>query len=561
MLSIFQSIDFKGDKKNEHVICTSWGEGQASTDISPAGLMKLDLLGLDTITVVSKCIALASKRYKRNVWNEIDSWTMDFSDEKVAAEFATGRGVGLHQLSEVDQGLAKFAKELKPKCIEDLTAMIAMYRPGSIEFLEQYKRRAHGREDVDPVHPMYDEIVKETYGIIVYQEQIMHILNKIGGVELRTAYQIIKAISKKKDSAIQSARAEFVSGAIKHDMRESDANEIFDLIEKFAGYGFNKAHAASYAELSWITAYLRANYTIEFYASLLNSTPNKSKTKKGVQQDRKVEVVMRQAQSCGIKILPPAIGLSSGSWRIGKNNSLIAPMSIVNSVGENVGDALRDAHKDHSFENIFEFLEWIESRKGVCNAGALKSCAKAGAFRTFNIPPAQAHDLIIAWTGFRPSKKNGTQTEQLKNLLEEDGGEVYRTVLDPEIRMIFEREAMGFAFWCNPWNMNSRTEKILLLAKEGRIKSHSDRRFRDKRRPFLVTAIRPHVDKNGGNMAFLSLSTIDGESIKGVAFARTWKKCRMQVDNIYLLSGTFDPKGDYMISDIKRPAINIDSVE
>lgn len=550
-----------GDKSGEHVIVTAWGEGQASSDISPTGLMKLDLLGLDTITVVSQCIALASQRHNRDVWSELDSWKMDYADSKVAAEFATGRGVGLHQLSEVDQGLAKFAKELKPSRVEDVTAMVALYRPGSIEFLEQYKRRAHGLEEADSVHPIYDEIVAETYGIIVYQEQIMHVLNRIGGIELREAYKIIKAISKKKIKDIQAARDAFIKGAESHDMDDRTANEIFDLIEKFAGYGFNKAHAASYAELSWVTAYLRANYPIEFYIALLNSTKNQAKRKKGQEQDRKIEVVMRQASAAGIKILPPAIGLSGGTWRIGKGNALIAPLSIVSGVGETAADHVRAAHRKHKFKTIFELLEWAEGNKGKINAGALKSCAKAGAFRTFRLPPAQAYDLIVAWSGFNPTKKNGTQLEQLKRQLEEDGGEVYRTIIDPEVRMSFEREALGFAFWHNPWNLNDRLNKIVRLSEAGRIHSHTETRLRDKRRPFLITSIRPHTDRKGGKMAFLTLSTIDGDTVKAVAFSRTWKKCRAHVDNVYLIAGTFDNKGDYIVADMKRPLVNLDGVE
>ena len=550
-----------GDKSGEHVIVTAWGEGQASSDIGPTGLMKLDLLGLDTITVVSSCIALATKRHNRDVWGELDSWKMDYADPKVAAEFASGRGVGLHQLSEVDQGLAKFAKELKPKRVEDVTAMVALYRPGSIEFLEQYKRRAHGFEDTDSVHPIYDEIVAETYGIIVYQEQIMHILNRIGGIELREAYKIIKAISKKKIKDIQAARDAFIKGADAHDMDKRTAGEIFSLIEKFAGYGFNKAHAASYAELSWVTAYLRANYPIEFYVALLNSTKNQAKRKKGQEQDRKIEVVMRQAQQAGIKILPPAIGLSGGTWRIGKGDTLIAPLSIIGGVGETAAEHVRAAHKKHKFKTIFEFLAWAQDNRGKINSGAIKSCAKAGAFRTYKLPPAQAFDLVNAWSSYKPSKGRGTQLDQLERQLQEDGGEVYRTIIDPEVRMAFERDAIGFSFWHNSWNLNDRLNKIVRLSEAGRVHSHTERRLRDKRRPFLVTSIRHHTDRKGGKMAFLTLSTIDGDTVKAVAFSRTWKKCKVRVDNVYLIAGTFDNKGDYLIADLKRPCINIDGVE
>jgi len=549
------------DSIKEHIITTAWGEGQASSDISPTGLMKLDLLGLDTITVVSRTIQMASKRHKRNVLLEVDSWQMDFADPKVAKEFASGRGMGLHQLSEVDQGLAKFSAELKPTRVEDVTAMVAMYRPGSIEFLEQYKRRAHGRESAESIHPIYDEIVAETYGIVVYQEQIMHILNRIGSIPLREAYGVIKAIGKKKDADIRSARNQFIEGAKKHDISNKDSSEIFDLIEKFAGYGFNKAHAASYAELSWITAYLRANYRLEFYSCLLNSTPNKKKKKKGMDQDRKVEVVMRQAQASGIRILPPAIGLSAGSWKLSKSGGLIAPLSVISQVGEGAADAINDAWKKHKWATIFDFLEWCQSNKSVVNSQALKLMARGGAFKTFRMSPSQSFDIVRAWSEYKPSKKKGTQIEQLKAALAEDGSEIYRTIDEPDIRLFFEREAIGFAFWCNPWNLMGRSEKIVNLIDSGKILSHTDKKFRDKRRPFLVTNIRNHTDKNGGKMAFLTLAAIDGTNAKGVAFSRTWARCNsVKVDGIYLTAGSYDSKGDYMIADVKRPFISIDSI-
>lgn len=544
----------------EHVITTAWGEGQASTDISPTGLMKLDLLGLDTITVVSQAVSLASKRHRRNVADEIDSWKMDFKDPKVAKEFASGKGVGLHQLSEVDQGLAKFSAELKPKRVEEVTAMVAMYRPGSIGFLEQYKRRAHGMEEADPVHPIYDEIVDETYGIIVYQEQIMHILNRIGGIPLRAAYAVIKAIGKKKEKEIKSARDAFVEGARKHGISERDSNDIFELIEKFAGYGFNKAHAASYAELSWITAYLRANYPIEFYTALLNSTPNRAKKKKGVAQERKIEIIMRQAQASGIRILPPVVGYSSSSWKISKSGGLIAPLSIIAQVGEGAADTLAQAWKQYRWVTIFDFLEWCERNKGVVNSQALKSIARAGAMRTFRVTPSQAFDLVNAWSSYKASKKRGTQVHQLRQQIKEDGSDVYRTIDTPEIRMFYERDALGFAFWCNPWNINGRAEKVSRLVDAGRVHPHTERRMRDKRRPFLVTNVRPYTDKRGGKMAFITLAASDGTSVKAVAFSRTWKRCNVKADHVYLICGTYDGKGDYIIADVKRPCISVDSI-
>lgn len=544
-----------------HVITTAWGEGQASTDISPSGLMKLDLLGLDTMTVVSNAVNLASKRHKRDVWREIDSWTMDFADPKVAAEFASGRGMGLHQLSEVDQGLAKFSRELRPKNVEAVRDMVALYRPGAIQFLEHYRRRAHGQERPDDVHPLFDALVADTHGIIVYQEQIMHILNKLGGIELRKAYGVIKAIGKKKLKDVQAANDEFIKGAAKHGMSEADARAVLDVIEMFAGYGFNKAHSASYAELSWVTAYLRAYYPVEFWICLLNATENKSKRKKGMEQDRKIEVVMRQAQASGLVLRSPAIGLSGDDWYVSKSGALVAPLSLIRDVGGFAGSAIREAYRREKWPDVFAFLQWCESHRGVVNSAALKQLARANAFRTFKIPAVQAYDLVVAWAGFRPGKRKGTQTEQLKGALAFNGGDVYRTMSDDEVRMAFERTALGFNAWHNPWITNGRADKVAELIEAGRVHPDTERRMRDKRRPFLVTAVRPHTDKKGGRMAFVSLATIGGGTVKAVAFSRTWARCnKVRADNVYLISGTYDNKGDYIVANVKRPFVSVDSV-
>ncbi len=278
---------------NENAVITAWGEGQASQDIAPTGLMKLDLLGLDTVSVVSECVRVASERHKRDVWQEVNPLAMDYTDLDVLKEFAGGNGFGLHQLNNADQSLAQFMRKLKPKSVFDVTAAVAMYRPGSMEFLDEYVARANGVSEPESVHPVYDEILKETHGIIVYQEQIMHVLHKLGGIPLREAYGTIKDIGK--------SRSAFLSGAVASGVSREVAERVFGLIEKFAGYGFAKSHAASYAVLSWVTAYLRAKYPSEFWLCWLNATDNATVAKgKGGAGDRKVVQMMRCAARSGI---------------------------------------------------------------------------------------------------------------------------------------------------------------------------------------------------------------------------------------------------------------------
>lgn len=553
----------------QNIVITAWGEGQASQDIAPAGLMKIDLLGLDTVTVVSECIAIASKRSGLDMTKEVNTLCMQWDEPDVLKEFASGNGFGLHQLNQADQSLAQFMRRLKPQRVDDVIAAIAMYRPGSLEFLDEYVSRAHGAE-VESVHPVYDEILKDTYGIIVYQEQIMHILHKLAGIPLREAYTVIKGISKKDEDKVNAARESFIAGALKQSkIKRDEADRIFDLIEKFAGYGFNKAHAASYGVLSWLTAYLRAKHTLEFWLSWLNHTDNQAvaKGKRG-SGDRKIVMIMRHAAQYGITLLPPAIGRSRGRWFISKSGALVAPLSLVMGVGEKAAELHFAEAQKHRWSDLTQFLQWAESNKKVLNRGALISLARAGAFAPFGISAEHAHDIVNTWSGFKANKKNGTQHTQLACALAFDKGAgnpdtMFVTIEDGETRMQFERSSLGFSFWNNPWSISGREEKVLKLIEGERIADDQTRRLRGKRRAYQVSAIRKHVDSKGKLMAFLTFQSITGLSVQGIVFGSTWPLVRnkVRVNGIYLVAGEFDPKGTYIVGGSKRPFIDVDAVK
>lgn len=225
--------------KGEGQIATSWGEGQASQDITDTGLMKLDLLGLIGCAVVSRAVQDIKLTTGVDITHDINPWNMDFTDARVLLELGSGNGMGLHQLAEASQSLAHFVQRLCPRSVDELIAAVALYRPGSIEFIDEFIGRARGQREIEPVHPVYDRLTAGTYGILVYQEQIMQVLHEMGGVPLRGAYDIIKAISKKKKDKIHAARQAFEQHA------GPKGKPVFDMIEKFAGYGFNKCVAGT----------------------------------------------------------------------------------------------------------------------------------------------------------------------------------------------------------------------------------------------------------------------------------------------------------------------------
>jgi len=525
-------------------IVSAWGEGLAMQDIGETGLMKIDLLGLEACTVISHAASMVMERAEVNIFDEIDGLGMNFSDEKVRAEYAKGDGVGLHQLATQDRKLAGIVSRLRPKSVAEVAAAISLYRPGSMAHVDEFVRRARGENPVPKVHPIVDEVLRETYGIAVYQEQVMILLHRLGRVPLRKAYEVIKAISKKRLDKIQSAREEFIKGASASGLAVSEAERIFGDIENFAGYGFNKAHAVSYAILSWITAYLRAYHPTEFWCSLLNSTPNEAPAKHKKDAIRKVEVVMRAAKKSGLTLLPPDVTSSSSAWAVVGPSKLLAPLSIIPGVGDAAAEMIAEAAGSSKWGTLSKFLAWAEKNKKAANSRVVCALANGGAFRSLGVCLTKAHDVAKVYQ----SAPSGSRLKHVEAAAR--AGSLLKTKRDPEIEMSIERSAIGFNFWHSPWSVNGRSEKIARLRELHKIPDAGDRVSFGKRYPFLLSAIRKHVDKKGNEMAFLSLESPEGDPVKGLCFSSVWKSIgdRPLVGRVYLISGKYgNDRTDFIV--------------
>src|SRR5262249_30854692 len=227
------------------------------------GLLKMDFLGLRTLTVLQRSIDLV--RQTKGI--EIDIEHIDFTDRKVLDLFCRGETKGIFQFES--GGMTDLLMKMHPDRLEDLIAANALYRPGPMQLIDTYCNRKHGTERVPNVHPIMDQILSETYGIMVYQEQVMQIFNQLGGIELSAAYKLIKAISKKTVDVIAKFQPEFIKGAMDKGVSKAQAQDIFDLILKFGGYGFNKSHSSRYAIIAFQTAYMKAYHPVEYMAALL----------------------------------------------------------------------------------------------------------------------------------------------------------------------------------------------------------------------------------------------------------------------------------------------------
>ena len=246
------------DKKE---IITQWAMG----DVERAGLLKMDFLGLRNLTILSKVVSLI----EQTTGKKIDPYQFPRDDQETFDLLCRGETKGVFQLES--GGIRDLLQRMKPDHFRDIIATNALYRPGPLEggMVDDYIQVKHGRKQAEYKHPVMKEVLEETHGVMVYQEQVMRILNRLGGIQLANAYSCIKAISKKKLEAIAKFREEFIEGAHKQGMAKKEAAELFGLIEKFAGYGFNKSHSTAYALIAYMTAYLKAHYPVEFMAALL----------------------------------------------------------------------------------------------------------------------------------------------------------------------------------------------------------------------------------------------------------------------------------------------------
>jgi DNA polymerase-3 subunit alpha len=243
----------------------------------------MDFLGLRTLTTLQRSVELV-----RDIkGQEIDIEALDFADQAVLDLFRRGETRGVFQFES--GGMADLLMKMKPDRLEDLIAANALYRPGPMELIPDYCNRKHGREPVPQVHPIVDAILAETYGIMVYQEQVMQIFNQLGGIELASAYKLIKAISKKTKDVIDKFRPQFLAGAQERGLEKWRAQEIFELILKFGGYGFNKSHSTRYAMIAYQTAYMKTFHPVEYMAAALTfESGNTDKVVEYIEECRRV---------------------------------------------------------------------------------------------------------------------------------------------------------------------------------------------------------------------------------------------------------------------------------
>ncbi|GGA54411.1 DNA-directed DNA polymerase [Nitratireductor aestuarii] len=342
--------------------------------VEQAGLVKFDFLGLKTLTVLQTAVNLIKRR-----GIEIDLSKIPLDDQKTYQMLSRGETVGVFQVESA--GMRKALIGMKPDCIEDIIALVALYRPGPMENIPVYNARKHGEEEIASIHPKIDHLVKETQGVIVYQEQVMQIAQELSGYSLGEADLLRRAMGKKIREEMDKQRVRFVDGAKKQGVTVTQANTIFDLLAKFADYGFNKSHAAAYAVVSYQTAYLKAHYPVEFLAASM--TYDMANTDK-------LNEYRRDATRLGIEVVPPSVMTSYRLFEVGENR-IYYSLAAIKGVGDHAVEHIVAKRQEKPFDSIEDFCTRVDPR--IVGKRVLESLICAGAFDCFG------HDRAALFQG------------------------------------------------------------------------------------------------------------------------------------------------------------------
>jgi DNA polymerase III subunit alpha len=358
------------------------GDGMSVTeypmeDIESLGLIKMDFLGLKTLTLIDECI----NSILRRTGKRIDLRVIPPNDGPTFKMLSRGETLGCFQLES--SGMRRVLRDLKPTHLEDIIAVNALYRPGPMENIPTFIAAKHGKQKVAYPHPDLRPILEDTYGIIVYQEQIMQIASLMAGFTLGQADLLRRAVSKKKRAILDAERGRFIAGCLAKGYKIEIANDVYDLIVRFADYGFNRSHAAAYAVLSYRTSYLRANYLPDFLAALLTLVAGSAD---------KISEYVRDGRQHGIHVLPPSVTTSERGFVVKSDTEIRTGLLSIKGVGVAAVDAILLERQKNQFTSLTDFLSRVNGR--ICNRRVVESLLQTGAFSDF-LPPKASKDAAL----------------------------------------------------------------------------------------------------------------------------------------------------------------------
>jgi DNA polymerase III subunit alpha len=520
----------------EHVPLYKGAKGEITTQyamgaIEKIGLLKMDFLGLRTLTVIANTLKLIQQ--SRGISLEVEAIPLD--DAATYHLLGEAKTFGVFQLES--SGMRDLLRQLRPSQIEDIIALVALYRPGPMQLIPDFIERKHGRTKVVYDHPLMEAILKETYGIMVYQEQVMRIASDLAGFSMGEADLLRRAMGKKNPELMAEQRKKFVDGAVAHGVPEKKAERIFGFMEQFAGYGFNKSHSAAYAFIAYQTGYLKANYSVEFMAALLTSE---------MADTDKIVKYIEECRAMGIEVLPPDVNESSNDFAV-VGDKIRFGLVAVKNVGEAAIQSILVARRNEGkFPDLFDFCERVDLR--LVNKRVIESLIKCGAFDSLGARRSQLMavvDKAIESAGAAQRDRAHGQVSLLDVL--SSTGRAHRAVPDlPELPewnrlqlLAAEKEVLGFYITGHPL-----AEHRGLIAKYTTTTTEDLAALPDKSTAkvgAIVSAVKEISTKSGERMAFVTLEDLAG-SVEAVIFPDVYRSSMLHLakDSAVLVKGQVD---------------------
>jgi DNA polymerase-3 subunit alpha len=476
-------------------------------DVEAIGLVKFDFLGLATLTILEIAREFIMKRHKGQENFRFEDIPLD--DQRVYALFSRGQTEAVFQFES--RGMQGMLKDAKPSRLEDLIALNALYRPGPMDLIPSFVARKHGREVIEYPHPLVAEMLSETYGIMVYQEQVMQTAQILGGYSLGGADMLRRAMGKKKAEEMAEHRAIFRAGAARNDISEAKADEVFDLMEKFAGYGFNKSHAAAYSLLAYHTGWLKVHYTAEFFCA--NMTVEMDDTDK-------LKVLWEDAKKMGISFEAPDVNRGFHRFEPITDKSIRYGLGAIKGTGQQAIDAIVAAREGRGegpngaetgpFKSLFDFCRRVDRQR--LNKRTVEALIKAGAFDSLHLNRAEVLASVeVAFDFAAASVANANQGGLFDMMGEDDHGSstqepdlVSTTPWGVKEQLTLEKTALGFYFSGHLFDEVQREVRRFARTELGDVKESRD--------PVILAGIVTDFRIINGQRGKLALFKIDDKT-------------------------------------------------
>jgi DNA polymerase-3 subunit alpha len=503
-------------------------------DLEEAGLLKMDFLGLRTLTVIETALKLIRERHGTDI--DIDSLPDD--DAATFSLFSKGHTVGVFQFESV--GMQDWLRKLRPTVFSDLVAMNALYRPGPMEMIGDFIRRKQGLQKIEYLHPDLEPILRETYGIIVYQEQVIRLASEIAGLSLAKADLMRRAMGKKDKELMAKQKIEFIDGAVKKGHSKKVSGEIFDMIEKFASYGFNKSHSVAYSVVAYQTAYLKAHYPAEFMAATISAE---------IGDTDYVVKLIDECRTMKLRVLPPDVNESAVRFVVAPEGIRFGLSAIKNVGVSAVESIIAKREEGGRYTSLFDFCSRVDLR--LVNKKTIEALIAAGAFDSVTPERATLHAAVEKAIHFAQEVRAQSAHGQ-SSLFESARGEcaapAYPLLPKAEPwtdlqRLANEKAVLGFYVSGHPMRKFEREVEMVANARFG--EGAAVKPGITVRACGIITDVKKKLDRKGNQMAFLSVADFTGKG-ECIVFSDTYKRYAhlLVPESMVMVTGKGDPNGD-----------------